>query len=107
MPETYTLYVVDDAGKEHALEYQPLVYRNLMELIEEELLEEWGDCRGRAMCGTCHIEVLSGQAGDAMEPFEEQTLEGLPNKTGSSRLSCQITPDQSIHHMKFRILKDF
>lgn len=89
------------------LTYQPFEYRNLMELVEEELWEEWGDCRGRAMCGTCHIEILSGEAGEEMEPFEEQTLDGLPNKTARSRLACQITIDQSINNMKFRILKDF
>lgn len=107
MPGTYRLYVVDNFGQEHELEYQPLVYRNLMELIEEGLGEEWGDCRGRAMCGTCHIEVLSGKSGDEMESFEAQTLEGLPNKVASSRLACQITPDKSVHLMKLRILRDF
>lgn len=107
MAETCKLFVIDEFEEVRTVEFRPLLQRNLMELIEEELWEEWGDCRGRAMCGTCHIEILSGQPGDAMEPFEEQTLEGLPNKTGSSRLACQITPDQSIHQMKIRILKDF
>lgn len=78
-----------------------------MDLVLNELWEEWGDCKGRAMCGTCHIEILNGKGGDEMEPFEAQTLEDLPNKTARSRLACQITIDRSIHNMKFRILKDF
>lgn len=77
-----------------------------MELIYNELWEEWGDCRGRAMCGTCHIEILSDHV-QTKDSFEEHTLNGLPNKTLRSRLACQITPDKSINNMKFKILKDY
>ena len=107
MTDTCTLYVIDEYGEEISLEYKPFEYRNLMDLVLNELAEDWGDCRGRSMCGTCHIEVLDGKPGDEMEPFEEQTLEGLPNKTNRSRLACQISIDASIDQMKFRILKDF
>ncbi len=107
MNETYKLYVIDESGEEKRLGFKPMEYRNLMELVLNELYEEWGDCKGRAMCGTCHIEVLSGRPGDEMEPFEEQTLDGLPNRTSASRLACQISIDKSIDGMKFRILKDF
>lgn len=107
MQNTCTLYVINEFGEESTLKYKPFAYRSLMDLVENELWEEWGDCRGRAMCGTCHIEILSGEPGDDMEPFEEQTLEGLPNKTANSRLACQISIDKSIDQIKFRILKDF
>lgn len=107
MAESATLYVIDEFGEEKILTFKPYAYRNLMDLVLNELWEEWGDCKGRAMCGTCHIEILSGRPGDEMEPFEAQTLDGLPNKTTRSRLACQITIDKSIDHMKFRILKDF
>lgn len=107
MPDTCTLYVINEFGEESTLEYQPYEYRSLMDLVLNELWEEWGDCRGRAMCGTCHIEVLSGTPGEEMEPFEENTLNGLPNKTENSRLACQISLDKSINQMRFRILKDF
>lgn len=78
-----------------------------MDLVFNELYEDWGDCMGKAMCGTCHIEILDGSPGDEMEPFEEQTLNGLPNKKALSRRACQISIDKSIDKMKFRILKDF
>ena len=107
MKDTCTLYVIDEFGEEKTLEYKSYEYRSLMDLVLNELWEDWGDCRGKAMCGTCHIEILSGKAGDEIEPFEEQTLEGLPNRTSGSRLACQISIDQSIDKMKFRILKDF
>lgn len=107
MTQTCRLYVIDEFGEEKTLDYQPYEYRNLMELVLNELYEEWGDCMGRAMCGTCHIEILHGEPGEEMESFEEHTLDGLPNKTSTSRLACQITIDKSINNMKFRILKDF
>lgn len=107
MTESCTLYIIDESGEETTLEYQPYEYRNLMDLVLNELDEEWGDCLGRAMCGTCHIEILDGEPGDEMEPFEAQTLEGLPNKTDKSRLACQISIDQSLDNLRFRILKDF
>lgn len=107
MAETCRLYIIDEYGEEKSLDFRPLEYRNLMDLVYNELYEEWGDCKGRAMCGTCHIEVLEGNPADEMEPFEEQTLDGLPNKTPRSRLACQITIDKSVDNMKFRILKDY
>lgn len=107
MKESCTLYIRDKSGEEKKLAYTPDEYRNLMELVSNELYEEWGDCMGQAMCGTCHIEILEGTPGDEMEPFEGQTLDGLPNKTPASRLACRISIDPSINKMKFRILKDF
>ena len=78
-----------------------------MDLILNELWEDWGDCRGRAMCGTCQIEILEGKTDSEMGSFEANTLDTLPNKTSRSRLACQIMIDKSVHNMKFRILKDF
>ena len=103
--ETCKIYVIDEFGEERSLVFKIFEYQNLMELVLNELWEEWGDCRGRAMCGTCHIEILDGKAGE-LEPFEVHTLELLPNKTSRSRLACQIIIDKSIHNMRFRILKD-
>lgn len=100
------LYVIDGSGNERTVSYKPYEYRNLMDLLLNELWEDWGDCRGRAMCGTCHIEILEGETGE-MDDFEEHTLSGLPNKTGTSRLACQIMVDESINNMRFRILKDY
>lgn len=100
------IYVIDESENERSLHFKPLEYRNLMDLIYNELWEEWGDCKGRAMCGTCHIEILEGELGEADE-YERYTLEGLPNKTDRSRLACQILTDRSIDQMRFRILKDY
>lgn len=105
--ETCKIYVIDEFGEEKSLIFKILEYNNLMDLLLNELWEEWGDCKGRAMCGTCHIEIINGKPREEMVPFEANTLNRLPNRTSCSRLACQITIDRSIHNMKFRILKDF
>ena len=102
-----TIYVIDELGEERSLTFKTLEYNNLMDLVLNELWEEWGDCRGRAMCGTCHIEILDNATNIKLDPFEANTLGNLQNKTSRSRLACQITIDRSIHNMRFRILKDF
>lgn len=101
------IFVIDEFEEETCLEFKIFEYRNLMDLILNELWEEWGDCRGRAMCGTCHVEVLEGEVTDPLEPTEKNTLHFLPNTTSRSRLACQITIDKSINNMKFRILRDY
>ena len=103
--KAYKITIIDEFEQEKTLSYTPRSYRNLMELVVNELWEEWGDCRGRAMCGTCHVEVIDGEMGE-VDSFEQHTINGLPNKTPHSRLACQIMVDRSIHQMTFKILKD-
>jgi len=106
MQEVYTLYLVNSLGEESALPFVPYEYNNLMEFVFNELWEDWGDCKGRAMCGTCHIEILEGVPGEK-DAFEQHTLEGLPNITAQSRLACQLLMTPTLNNMKFRILKDY
>lgn len=104
--EVYKITIIDEFEQETILSYTPRSYRNLMELVVNELWEEWGDCRGRAMCGTCHVEVIDGEVGE-VDSLEQHTINGLPNKTPHSRLACQIMVNRSIHNMIFKILKDY
>ena len=53
----YTVYVIDTIGDTHVLEFKKFEYRNLMELLVNRLHDEIGDCKGRGLCGTCHIRV--------------------------------------------------
>lgn len=103
--EVYQITIIDEFEQEKTISYTPRSYRNLMELVVNELWEEWGDCKGRAMCGTCHVEVIDGDIGE-VDSFEQHTLDGLSNKTPRSRLACQMMVDRSIHNMTFKILRD-
>lgn len=106
MRKECTVYIIEESGEKHAIKYFPLEHFNLMELVEDKLNEEWGDCKGRAMCGTCHVDVEEGDPGTP-EPYELQKLEELPNKTSTSRLACQIVTDEQKNNMIFRILRDY
>lgn len=106
MTKECTINIIDEFGERNTVQYIPLEHFNLMELVEDKLCEEWGDCKGRAMCGTCHVEVIDGSPGE-LEDYEQHTIDGLPNKTDTSRLACQVLTDRSIHNMTFKILKDY
>lgn len=88
--------VIDTIGKEHHIKTYLHSYPSLMELIVNELLEDIGDCRGRAWCGTCIVRQLKGKPLTLIENDEATLLETYPNETNSLvRLSCQIeiSPD--------------
>ena len=63
------------------------------------------DCGGACACGTCHVFVdedwmpVSGEP-DAME---EAMLGMRPDRTGQSRLSCQIEVTEQLDGMVVRL----
>jgi len=60
-----------------------------------------GDCGGECACGTCHIIVdeqwfkKTGEIADA----EEQMLSMTPERTGTSRLGCQVKVTEAMDGM--------
>jgi 2Fe-2S ferredoxin len=64
-----------------------------------------GDCGGECACGTCHVIVSddwfrkTGTPGDD----EEQMLSMTPERTGTSRLSCQIVVTDEMDGMTVRL----
>ena len=102
----YTFTYVDEFGSIQHVNYSPNEYDNLMILLFDQLGEEWGDCKGRAWCGTCHIEIIEGEVVEEMDGEEERTLSNLPNITATSRLACQIAADENLSNITFKILKD-
>jgi len=64
----YQILILNKDEQEVTLQYEAYEYNSIMELLENELLEDWGDCRSRAMCGTCHIEILEGAPEEEAEP---------------------------------------
>lgn len=77
-----------------------------MELIFDEVLEDWGDCKGRAWCGTCHISVFSpkNEEKESLDSDEKLRLQKLSNRVSNSRLACQILVTKELHDMEFEFL---
>ena len=63
------------------------------------------DCGGECACGTCHV-ILEPQwlaaLGDA-EADELQMLDFTPEKTSTSRLSCQIQVTDAMDGMRVQL----
>ncbi len=66
---------------------------SLMEAARQEDLEGIiGECGGGAICGTCHVHV-DAEWSDRLPPpdsMETSMLSLVPERTQTSRLSCQI-----------------
>ena len=63
------------------------------------------DCGGACACGTCHVIVDTDwieTTGSATED-EVQMLDLSPEKTDSSRLSCQIPTSEAMDGMVVRL----
>ena len=71
-----------------------------MEFIQDGGYEDWGDCRGRAWCATCHIKILMNKILPLSDRIEKHRLEQLSNLTNQSRLACQIPLNVEIHQME-------
>lgn len=78
-------------------------YHSLMELLFDKYVEEWGDCKGRAWCGTCHIEILEGHLTQTIDKDERQTLLIIDGTSLKSRLACQIPVNEKLNNMVFKI----
>lgn len=83
-------------------------YRNLMMLIFDRIYtEEFGECRGMGRCGTCMLEILSGNAElGSMQRNEEATIRKIIHPRKDIRLACQLLINSSLHGIKVKILRE-
>ncbi|WP_062058152.1 2Fe-2S iron-sulfur cluster-binding protein [Aquimarina longa] len=101
----YYISVIDSIGDHHVLEYKKYEYRTLMELLVDKLFDDIGDCRGRGLCGTCHIRIYSPSSSLLfINDLEKNTLNYQLEYYLNSRLACQITVDEHIHKMNIEII---
>lgn len=96
----------DEFGEQCRAEFALYEYNDLMELLFDKYMQEWGDCKGRAWCGTCHIKLIEGGVSEKIDEDEKNTLAKLGNVTAKSRLACQIPVTSGISSIVFKILKD-
>ncbi|MGY4385052.1 2Fe-2S ferredoxin [Pedobacter sp. UYP24] len=93
-------------GEEHLIKTFPNEYRSLMMLIVDNLLvEDFGDCLGMGKCGTCLIKIdhiiteLS-----FYERNEQTTISKTKIKDANCRLSCQIIINERLNGLKITVL---
>ncbi len=102
----YSLIYLNERGEECHADFRTHEYHSLMELLFDKYAEEWGECKGRAWCGTCHIDILEGNLTEKIAEDEKQTLSKIEGITHSSRLACQIPVNAELNGLVFKILGD-
>jgi len=87
----YHLEYIDSCGEKHIVQFFRKEYNNLMELLWDRTIEDWGDCKGRAWCGSCHIKATHTRNKlEKIDQEENACLQNQENRVNSSRLACQI-----------------
>lgn len=104
--ENYSLTYFNECGKECKAHFRVNEYHSLMELLFDKYIEDWGDCKGRAWCGTCHIQMIEGSISEKMDADEKNTLSKIGDATENSRLACQIPVNAELKDIVFRIVTD-
>lgn len=98
------LTYIDEQGNSHRAEFDEDEYHNLMMLLFDKYGVDWGDCKGRAWCGTCHIEVCQGTVTQEIETEERHKLAELDDATERSRLACQLLLRPDLDKLLIRIV---
>ena len=104
--ENYSLTYYDEFDKQCRAHFTINEYHNLMELLFDKYVEDWGDCKGRAWCGTCHIEIIEGSITEKMNSDEKLTLSKIGDYGPQSRLACQIPVTPQLDDIVFKIITD-
>jgi len=99
-----TLTVIEYHGRSHTIEAES--GKSLMQnVLDNGVPGIDADCGGACACGTCHCFVEQAWRDVTGEPdaMEEAMLGMRPDRTGQSRLSCQIRVSDSLEGMVIRL----
>ncbi len=102
--EIYSFTYINEFDEESKIDFKLNEYHTLMELLFDKCMEDVGDCKGRAWCGTCHIQILEGSISDKMHIDEKATLSKSEDVADNSRLACQIPVNAELNNLVFRIM---
>lgn len=95
--------VLDRDDQPHILDIPTDLGLNVMEACKAIELPILGTCGGIALCGSCHVYVLSNHDIYDRSPEEEQMLDTLFSTADNSRLCCQIRVDHRIDGLKIKL----
>lgn len=84
-----TFYVAEASGEKTPISVPTDMGLSLMEVLKGNDYPILATCGGMALCATCHLELLEGEA-NAPTDAELDMLDTLFNTTDHSRLGCQI-----------------
>ena len=102
--ESYSFTYINEFDETCQAEFKLNEYHNLMELLFDKFMENVGDCKGRAWCGTCHLQILEGCLSEKMDADEKETLSKSVDVALNSRLACQIPVNLELHNLVFKIM---
>lgn len=99
-----TVTFIEFDGTEHQVEAengQPL----MQVAIDRMVPGIDADCGGECACGTCHVQVDEAWSGKTGSPSddENQILSMTPERTPTSRLSCQIVMSDDLDGLVVRM----
>lgn len=97
------LEVLDRDDKVHIIEVPSDLGLNVMEVCKASDLPIVGTCGGMALCGSCHVFVLSDHVLNERSDEEEEMLDKLFSTEDNSRLCCQIRVDERIDGLKIKL----
>ncbi len=86
----YSFDYTDSLGVSNTFRYSRDEYPDLMTLLFDRGVEEWGECMGRAWCGTCHVSVSPVLDEQSIYVDERNKILELYNRSDFSRLACQV-----------------
>ena len=95
--------VLDRDDQLHILEIPPDIGLNVMEACKANELPVLGTCGGMALCGSCHVYVLSDHQLHDKSDEEEEMLDKLYSTEDNSRLCCQIRVNEQINGLRIKL----
>jgi 2Fe-2S ferredoxin len=105
--ENYSVTIIALDNEVYTIPFKRHEYPSLMELITNNYYEDIGDCRGRGLCGTCHVKLVSKHEPQPIDINEKMTLSKLNGIDNTSRLACQIMLNETLHNKTYKIITEY
>ncbi len=85
-----TIFVEEKNGTRTPIEVPTDMNLSLMEILKASEYSIPATCGGMALCATCHVQVVEGEAFKQATETEWDMFDTLPAVPEGSRLACQI-----------------
>jgi ferredoxin len=85
-----TIFVEETNGSRTPIEVPTDMNLSLMEILKASEYSIPATCGGMALCATCHVQVLEGEAFKEASEVEWDMFDTLPAVPAGSRLACQM-----------------